>query len=261
MRLRAGEWTEPEPGLSALERGIALHAALSTLWKRFRTRSALASASEQEREEGLHEAASVGCAELEPKGRERLVALEHHRLVAVLRDWMELDFERGDFTVEKVEEDVDLSAIGLPIRGRADRIDRLPGGELVLIDYKSSAPNRKVWAGERPDNLQLPLYAIAMPETPSAIVFAQLKRGEHKFDGLGSVKDLLPGVKPGDVEWPAQLEAWRGVVRRIWREFQEGHAAIDPKDAGKPCGQCHLQPLCRIRDTGAVIEEGDDDAA
>jgi len=256
FRLKANEWTEPEPGLSAMERGNALHAALAALWKRFGSRAALAAAGEQGRDEALREAVITGCAGLVPQGRERLIELEGIRLRAVLEDWIELDFERGPFTVDETEFNVDLTPAGPPIQARADRIDRLPGGELVLIDYKSTAPGKKVWAGERPDNLQLPVYAVAMPETPSAIVFAQLKRGEHKFDGLAAREGLMPGVKAPPQGWDAQLTEWREVIRRIWNEFQEGRADVDPKDNGRPCGQCHLHSLCRVYDTGIWINHG-----
>jgi len=249
VRLRANEWAEPKPGLSAMERGTALHGALAALWKRFGSRAALAGASRESREEALAEAVNIGCAELPQAGRERLIALEHIRLRAVLEDWIELDFDRGAFTVESIEHAVDLTPAGPPIQARADRIDRLPGGELVLIDYKGTAPGKKVWAGERPDNLQLPLYAVALPETPSAIVFAQLKRGEHKFDGLAAADGLMPGVKAPQQGWDAQMTEWRETIIKIWNEFQEGRADVDPKDNGKPCGQCHLHSLCRVYDT------------
>ena len=88
-----------------------------------------------------------------------------------------------------------------------------------------------------------------MPETPSAIVFAQLKRGEHKFDGLAAAEGLIPGVKVPQQGWDAQLTEWRETITKIWNEFQEGRADVDPKDNGKPCGQCHLHSLCRVYDT------------
>ncbi len=261
VRLRAEDWAEPEPGLSPLERGNALHAALATLWKRFGSRDALSRASAAERAAAIREAAHTGCAELSRDGRENLVELEQQRVEAVLEDWIELDCERGDFVVEAIEKEVDLRPAGLPLRARADRIDRLPGGERVLIDYKSTAPGRKVWAGERPDNLQLPLYAVALPETPAAIVFAQMKRGEHKFDGLAAAPGLLPGVKPPPQGWQQQLDDWRAVINRIWAEFQSGRADVDPKDGGKPCARCHLHSLCRVYDTTLHPAGADADSA
>lgn len=259
LRLRLREWEEPEPGLSPMERGNALHGALAALWRRYRTRAALAAASEAERQQAIEDAIVTGCADLVTTGRERHIELEYERLRVVLNDWIELDFERGDFTVEHVEHQVDLTPAGPPLKARADRIDRLPTGGLVLIDYKSTAPSRKVWSGDRPDNLQLPLYTIALPETPSAVVFAQLKRGEHKFDGLAAAPDLMPGVKPPPEGWDVQLREWRKVIGRIWGEMQAGRADVDPKDGGKPCATCHLHSLCRIYDT-SVHPIGDESA-
>jgi ATP-dependent helicase/nuclease subunit B len=261
VRLQAGEWQEPEPGLSALERGNALHNALAALWKRFQTRDALARVSDQERCDAIAEAVEIGLAEIKNTGRERLIELEHIRLQAVLADWIELDFEREPFTVESIEREVDLTPAGPPLRARADRIDRLPGGELVLIDYKSTAPGKRVWSGDRPDNLQLPLYAVALPETPSAIVFAQMKRGEHKFDGLAATPGLMPGVKPPPQGWDAQLAEWREVITRIWKEFQQGRADVDPKEGGKPCAQCHLHSLCRVYDMAIAVPFPTDNGA
>lgn len=255
VRLRAEEWPEPEPGLSALERGVVLHGALAVLWKRFGSRAALGASTAAEREAAFADAVETGCKDLPTAGREELVRLEKIRLRAVLEAWLELDFERGDFTVEHVEHDFDLTAAGPPMRARADRIDRLATGETVVIDYKSSAPGKRVWEGERPDNLQLPLYAVALPETPGAIVFAQLKRGEHKFDGYGSAKEMLPGVKVPEAGWDAQLDEWRGTVTKIWNEFKDGRADVDPKDGGKPCANCHLHSLCRVYDTGLPPQE------
>ena len=256
VRLKAEEWEEPEPGLSALERGNALHGALAALWNRFKTRDALARIGEMDRRDAITEAAQTGLSTLPAAGRERLLELEQIRLEAVLADWIELDFERDNFTVESIESEVKL---GLPLKARADRIDRLPTGELILIDYKSTAPSKKVWSGERPDNLQLPLYATSLPETPSAIVFAQLKRGEHKFDGLAAADGLMRGVKPPPQGWPEQLQEWRETIARIWKEFEAGRADVDPKDNGKPCRQCHLHSLCRVYDT-TIQPDGNDSA-
>ena len=112
-----------------------------------------------------------------------------------------------------------------------------------------------MWLGDRPDDLQLPLYALALPETPSALVFAQLKRGEHKFDGLAAAEGLMPRVKLPEMEWPEQLANWRQTIDKIWNEFQQGRADVDPKDNGKPCATCHLHGLCRVYDSAIQPDE------
>ena len=47
------------------------------------------------------------------------------------------------------------------LRGRVDRVDRLPGGEYELIDYKTGRPKRP---DQLADDVQLSLYAVGARE-------------------------------------------------------------------------------------------------
>ncbi len=47
------------------------------------------------------------------------------------------------------------------LRGRVDRVDRLPGGEYELIDYKTGRPKT---AAQLADDVQLSLYAVGARE-------------------------------------------------------------------------------------------------
>ena len=47
------------------------------------------------------------------------------------------------------------------LRGRVDRVDRLPGGEYELIDYKTSRPKSEA---QLADDVQLSLYAVGARE-------------------------------------------------------------------------------------------------
>jgi ATP-dependent helicase/DNAse subunit B len=52
---------------------------------------------------------------------------------------------------------------GLKLSGRIDRVDRGPGGDVLVIDYKgASATPQAKWAQD--NRLQLALYALALPE-------------------------------------------------------------------------------------------------
>jgi probable DNA repair protein len=259
VRLGANKWPDPEPGLSPRERGITLHNALEWLWQHFRSCDALVRATDAERNAAIRDASRAGCLRLASQGRKHLIELEQRRLETLLADWIQVDCERGDFVVETTETKLDFRAVGIPIDGKPDRIDRLPGGERVLLDYKSTTPGRKSWEGDRPDNLQLPLYAIGLAEPPAAIAFAQVKAGEHKFDGLAAAENLLPGVTVPEHDWSQQLAEWRAVINKIWAEFQSGRADVDPKGSGAPCARCHLHSLCRIYDTNLAPVGGEED--
>lgn len=248
-RLGADEFPEPVPGIPPFERGSKLHDALKHVWARFRTMAAMRAASETERQNAIDEA-------LVSQGDRKLDEVEKQCMRLRLEQMIELDFDRGDFEVVEMESKVDFAGQGIALRGRIDRIDVLPGGERVIIDYKSTAPSTKVWYGERPDNPQLPLYAIALDPPPAAIAFASLKRGEVKYTGAGQSKDLITGVAESGLKWNAQLEEWRRVTRALWDEFARGHATVTPKK--KACEKCHLHSLCRIHEQGVEI---DDDAS
>src|SRR6202041_2260029 len=47
------------------------------------------------------------------------------------------------------------------LRGRVDRVDRLPSGENELIDYKTGRPKS---VAQLPDDVQLSLYAVGARE-------------------------------------------------------------------------------------------------
>ena len=47
------------------------------------------------------------------------------------------------------------------LRGRVDRVDRLPGGEYELIDYKTGRPKT---AAQLAEDVQLSLYAVGARE-------------------------------------------------------------------------------------------------
>lgn len=248
-RLGAVEFPEPVPGIPPFERGSKLHDALKHVWERFRTMAAMRAASEAERQSAIDEA-------IVSQGNRKLDEVERQCMKLRLEQMIELDFERGDFEVVEMERAVDFAERGIGLRGRIDRIDLLPGGERVIIDYKSTAPSTKVWYGERPDNPQLPLYAIALDPAPAAIAFASLKRGDVKYKGAGQAENLIAGVEQSGNDWNSQLDEWRRVTRSLWDEFASGNAAVTPKQ--KACAKCHLHSLCRIHEQGV---ESDDDAS
>ena len=127
------------------------------------------------------------------------------------------------------------------LRGRVDRVDRLPGGEYELIDYKTGRPKS---AAQLADDVQLSLYAVGAREAWSLEASRQAyyyllddekvsARGGRSLgvDPRGGVRgrrgDPVAGVRADavvrgvlDVRLPAgvpggrAVAASRGVVRR-----------------------------------------------
>ena len=52
------------------------------------------------------------------------------------------------------------------------------------------------WAGDRPDEPQMPLYSVTHDEAVAAVAFARLKRGkDFGFAGLAESAGILPGSR------------------------------------------------------------------
>ena len=78
------------------------------------------------------------------------MALELERLRSLLEEWLEVERSRDAFRIAALEESVTLELSQLSVVLRVDRIDELPGGERVIIDYKTGESQVRHWLGERP---------------------------------------------------------------------------------------------------------------
>jgi ATP-dependent helicase/nuclease subunit B len=268
-RLGAGAPEEPDVGLDAMTRGTVVHQVMEILWERLGDRGAL------ERGDGALDAVVEAAVDavLEPLRRKRrrtmgarFAALERARLVALAREWLQVELERGGFTVEKREEPAAVRFGGLEFTLRTDRVDRLPDGRRVILDYKTGDPKLKQWLGTRPEEPQLPLYAVTGGDDIAAIAFARLRRGNCGFVGLSEDAGLLPGVPAAadarldgqPAEWPRLIESWRESLLTLAAEFQQGDARVAPRGP-EDCRLCDLHPLCRIHEAGAGPQNDDNE--
>jgi ATP-dependent helicase/nuclease subunit B len=264
-RLGAEGITTPVDGLDARDRGNLLHALMAQLWGSLRTKSRLDSMSPDELATAIDEAAKVAVAKVRAQRAGvldgRMAELERGRLARLAREWLAVERARGDFEVVAREERRTLEVAGLAFTGRIDRMDRLVGGAAVgshvLIDYKTGRATLKDWLDERPDDPQLPLYAIAAKEDIAGVAFARIKTGEMRFMGLTREDALLPQVKAAG-SWNGLVEAWRRELDVLGREFAQGVARVDPKRELKTCRYCDLQPLCRVHERIAALEDEDE---
>ena len=173
------------------------------------------------------------------------------------RDWLEVERKRAPFEVAAREEKRKLKVAGLEIHGRIDRLDRLASGGHALIDYKSGRPTPKAWEGERPDDPQLPLYALSAPEEIAALAYAKLQTGGMKY--MGFARDRDKGFVAAAKNWNALVEGWRRSLEALGAGFAAGEARVDPKNGLATCRYCDLQTLCRVYErVSALDEEGEE---
>lgn len=248
-RLEARALAEAGPGLTAADRGRLLHEALALLWRGLGSQAALLEASPQARDSRVAAAVDAALAGFSSSGRltPALRELEAARLGGLIGALLEREALRAPFVVEACEANRRIVIGELAIEARLDRVDVLADGRRVVIDYKSAKARAKHWDGERPDQPQLPLYAVTQDGEVAALVFAVLSPGEVGFTGAGDGAGLLPGVEDWSGSgWAAVLEHWKKVLASLAREFRDGHAAVAPQYGRRTCEHCHLGPLCRV---------------
>lgn len=268
-RLRVEPLATFSIALSAAERGSLLHEALNGLWGRLVDHHSLLALTDNAT------AATVAAAvrdaiKASPARRRRALGavywrLEEQRLIRLLMEWLAVERQRGEFVVHQRESEVTLDLGPLRLRLKVDRIDQLPDGSRLIIDYKSGVSRVQDWLGERPAKPQLLLYGIAAPGAAAALAFAQVRPRGCRFVGLGRTQ-AAPGIatdlgkllqgRMDATDWDSLNERWRGNLERLAAEFVAGRAEVDPL-APASCTWCGLQPLCRVGsgDRGAEEEE------
>lgn len=265
---------EPVPnvveGFTAAERGTLVHEALRFAWNRLRCHSELIRL-EREALFGLLEQEIDGAVDrvlrrISRPIERRLIDLERRRLVSLLMQWLDIERNRAPFEVVENEEKRTLRVGELTLTGRIDRVDQLPTGERIVFDYKTGVSRVMDWFGERPQEPQLPLYAICDSQPVDGLVFAQVRTGEMQFRGLTEQADWVPGVKPfsdsdyshkGSFTWRDQLSEWRGRMEVLAAELAAGVAHVAPRDDATTCERCQLMSLCRVYEQTHL--RGDDD--
>jgi DNA helicase-2/ATP-dependent DNA helicase PcrA len=111
------------------------------------------------------------------------------------------------------------------LRGRVDRVDRLPGGEYELIDYKTGRPKT---AAQLAGDVQLSLYAVGAREA------WQLDSSRQAY------YYLLDDEK---VEVPADGGEW---IQEVVREVADGILAqgFEPTPSFAACSVCDYRLVC-----------------
>ena len=266
-RLMADPLERPLPGFDDREHGELLHDALARIWADVRDSARLSAllAQAEPRDRLLNESALRAieklCRRRDPGARWR--DRERIRLHGLLRKWLEIERERAPFEVERVEGGAQIAHhAGLKFEVRIDRVDRLEDGARVLIDYKSGVANAD-WRGDRPDNPQLPLYALLHPKALVAVAYGRINAAQCGFVAESERAEIFKrGGQKSKMEGMASLadlmKLWSQRIERLAAEFAAGRAAVDPTP--RACRSCRLHGLCRVPsalDMSTVLEDAD----
>jgi DNA helicase-2/ATP-dependent DNA helicase PcrA len=114
------------------------------------------------------------------------------------------------------------------LRGRVDRVDRLPGGEYELIDYKTGRPKTST---QLADDVQLSLYAVGAREA-------------WRLDASRQAYYYL--LDDQKVEVPADCDDRSEWVREVATEVAEGirSQGFEPTPSFAACSVCDYRLVC-----------------
>ena len=253
-RLHASQQRAPHSYPDATERGIAIHAALRETFDRLGPFIDLSRIDADTIDAAVNDAVSNAVATYR-RLPDEFRSAERDRLKNLLLEWLRLEQTRPPFRVVATERATTLPLAGIEFQLRIDRIDEVgPRGGRLVIDYKTGAMSPQVVLGVRPEEPQLPMYALSVPDSV-AIGFAQVRSGECRLNGWAGDLPAMrsPDVRfqppPADVNgsWSDLQGAWRDRLTNLADDFHRGVVDVDPRDA-KACRECDLHALCRVRE-------------
>lgn len=293
LRLASNPFADSGAGLSPSQQGTILHAALHAYWREVGSLANLNRSSEIEGLEILrrHIAAALqGLLKLTNKSWQReLLRVEALRMEERLLLWLQQEKLRPAFTVVATEAELkDQTLGGIRFNCRIDRVDQVDRG-LALIDYKAGPISSRECEGERPDQPQLPAYAVLQTGIASSelagLAFASLHPRNMGFEVVRSLPSIFSRDLEGDssapdnsgatqkqskrdasastsLEMAAQLSEWRATLTRLAESFHQGAAIVDPKRGNQTCSRCGQSIFCRIQETSAgdVAQEEQDES-
>jgi ATP-dependent helicase/nuclease subunit B len=250
-RLSAESLEKPTPGFSRRERGELLHHALEHIWSDLHSSVRLAALAPDDRaaviRAGVNFALTRQCVARDPGVRWQ--QREVPRLSALIDKWLTIEGWREPFEVERLEQQSETAHHGgLEFAVRIDRIDRLADGARVIIDYKTGVATPD-WRGDRPDNPQLPIYALLHPEALVAVAYGKVNAAKCDFVAESERRGIFKANRPpakleGMPDFAALVALWGRRIEKIAAEFAAGWAAVAP--TLNACASCQLQTLCRV---------------
>ena len=262
-----------------------MHSLLAKIWRELKSSATLNTLAERDLLALIGAAADAAIANLRWQRPDaltgRLAELERDRLVRISCEWLEIEKQRPAFEIAAIETKQAISFGGLTVNARLDRMDRLLRGADVqagwaVLDYKTAPAEPGAWLGERPDEPQLPLYAVGTssggaPAGVVALAFARVSTGNMAFRGIGREEDLIPGVDTIEKQrakaarlyqnWDEMFSGFRRALDTLGGEFVEGVARVAPKEGAATCRYCELHALCRISERDGFVDAVDDNSA
>ena len=274
-RLFAATQDEPDAGLTPMERGEQVHGILHLFWTEVQSHGRLVEVAAQRNATGVSERDTIlrRCIEQHLAASPATLwdaaylSVQAKRLFRLLSAWLDFEASRSPFQVLRLEEKIVDVALGpLRLNMRVDRVDRVlsdAGEATLIIDYKTGPAAPRDWLGERPDQPQLPAYAVAGAAAAGllrvdGLAFAAVRVGDGKMrlDGIADRPGLLKPVPREKASLASHLTDWQTNLETLAADFADGDASVEPKQYPKTCETCGQRMLCRV-DAAALLQIDD----
>ncbi len=246
---------------TATDRGNLLHKVMEDVWRTLGTQDALL----ELRASGRLRPLVVRSVQ---KHSERYLAdwprglkdLEINRSISVIEAWLAFEAERPPFVVVECEQKHHLS-IGplgaLSLSVSLDRLDQLPDGQRLLIDYKTGKqlPDpQKDWMRGRLKNIQLLAYGQVLTEAgeaPDGLLWARLHASEVKLKGVAATEVGIEDVEVlTALPWPEQMAQWQRLLGELGASFIRGETSNVVWNH-QDLKYCSIPALLRLYEEGA----------
>ncbi len=277
-RLQIEPWPAPMLGITAMERGNAIHIAMAALFGQCESYAQWQDAAPETQAQWLDLALAEARSAMEPFERSRRTRgwpqdyadgfFEQLRETLAL--WMEMiESLRAPYRVVARELPATLAVGGHTINVRLDRVDETAHGQQIIVDYKSGKP-KSLTAMLDPAHAsalpQLPIYALAHASAAViAVAYAHVRAEAPSLVGVGDAAAEGLGKRLATLDadgWQHWLEQWRDALAETANNFARGQAGVVPRSP-LACRDCQRQGLCRIdfQAHEAPIEEELNDAS
>ena len=207
-------------GISASWRGRILHDALRRLYDGIPGHLALPAGDDLDALASTSaEAAVHSLRPIADPVLARLLDIEQARCRKLLVAVTEYDRQRDPFEIHRLEFGAEFSAPELTLGLRIDRMDRLPDGSLVVIDYKSGNVKPLIKKKSEVNDLQLIVYVCALDEAVSGL-------GLYHVDSRGIAGRGAGSGFTTDLPFATLLDAWKAEVYGHARALGSGRVRV-----------------------------------
>lgn len=244
-RLKTGNLTSINNGLTAQHRGIILHKTLEYFWHNVKTQTKLKALDNRTilklitncTYKAMH---SVSATFFLSKFLKTIEVKRIRHLILATLEW---EKTRPYFEISALEAKTHIAIGPLNLQIRLDRLDKINSNKYWIIDYKTSIPKPLPWQQDRPQEIQILLYALAFPNIRT-LLFHGLNKGKASMKGLTAHSEFCTPDLKQEENWEVQLVQWKNYLIELAENFSSGNCEAKPIDQ-YICKTCKHKNLCR----------------